>query len=138
MAMPMHWRKKWERGFNQAELLAQPVAKRYGLRLSANLYRKRYTQAQAGLGESERRKNLKGSFAVRRGQQVAGKRILLIDDVFTTGASLRAASEALKSAGAAHVSVLTVARVDRRAHYDSFASSNQTPSKVALTGTGAS
>lgn len=114
MAMPMHWRKRWERGFNQADLLAAPVARRLGLKLSANLCRQRYTKSQAGLDEQERQKNLKGSFSVRRPDQVKAKHILLIDDVFTTGATLRAAARALKEAGTAHVSVLTLARVDRR------------------------
>jgi ComF family protein len=113
MAMPMHWRKKWERGFNQAELLAGPVARRYGLHLATNLRRVRYTKSQAGLTEAERRDNLRGSLRVYRPEQVAGKRILIIDDVFTTGATLRAAAAILKSAGAAHVSALTLARVDR-------------------------
>ena len=115
IAMPMHWRKRWQRGFNQAELLARPVARRYGLRLSSNLKRRRYTKPQAGLSEAARRENLKGSFETRRPEQLAGKRVLLVDDVFTTGATLRAAAAALKSAGAAHVSALTLARVDRRA-----------------------
>ncbi len=119
MAMPMHWRKQWERGFNQAELLGIPVAKRFGLKLAANLRRRRYTKSQAGLDEQERQENLKGSFSVRRPEQIAGKRILLVDDVFTTGATLRAAAEALKGAGAAHVSVLTLARVDRRGNFRS-------------------
>jgi ComF family protein len=113
MAMPMHWRKRWQRGFNQAELLAAPVARRYGLPLLANLRRTRYTKSQAGLTESARRDNLRGSFRVHRPDQVAAKRILLVDDVFTTGATLRAAAAVLKSAGVAHVSALTLARVDR-------------------------
>jgi len=113
MAMPMHWRKRWERGFNQAELLAAPVARRYGLPLATNLRRARYTKSQAGLTESARRDNLRGSFCVHRPDQLAGKRILLVDDVFTTGATLRAAAAVLKSAGTAHVSALTLARVDR-------------------------
>ena len=99
IAMPMHWRKRWERGFNQAELLAKPVAKRCGLKLSTNLRRKRYTKAQAALTEVQRRDNLKDSFCVRNAQQIAGKRILLIDDVFTTGATLRSAASELKAAG---------------------------------------
>lgn len=110
----MHWRKRWERGFNQAELLAIPIARRFGLKPATNLHRKRYTKAQAGLNDRERQKNLQNSFAVRRPEEVRGKRLLLIDDVLTTGATLRAASEVLKEAGAAHVSVLTLARVDRR------------------------
>ncbi len=136
IAMPMHWRKKWQRGFNQAELLASPVAKRFGLRLSGNLRRSRYTKAQAGLNERQRRENLKGSFRVWRAHQVAGKRILLIDDVFTTGASLRCAAQALKDAGAAQVSVLTLARVDRRSSFTSSAPSSEHRLNAAgLTGT---
>ncbi len=115
VAMPMHWRKRWERGFNQAELLARPVAKRYGLKLATNLRRKRYTPSQASLSEAARRQNVKGSFWVARPEEIAGKRVLLIDDVFTTGATLRAATAALKPAGAARVAALTLARVDGRA-----------------------
>jgi ComF family protein len=113
LAMPMHWRKRWERGFNQAELLAAPVARRYGLHLATNLRRTRYTKSQAGLTKSARRDNLRGSFCVNRPAQLAGKRILLVDDVFTTGATLRAAAAVLKAAGTSHVSALTLARVDR-------------------------
>ncbi len=112
IAMPMHWRKEWDRGFNQAELLAVPVARRYGLKLSRNLRRSRYTKAQAGLSEAGRRTNLKDSFRVVRPEQLAGKRVLLVDDVLTTGSTLRAAAEALKAAGVAHVTCLTLARVD--------------------------
>ena len=113
IAMPMHWRKRLERGFNQAELLARPVARRFGLALSGNLRRARYTDSQAGLSELARRDNLKNSFKVNKPAELLGKRILLIDDVFTTGATLRAAAAALKAAGVRHVSALTLARVDR-------------------------
>jgi ComF family protein len=115
VAMPMHWRKRWERGFNQAELLAEPVCRRYGMRLSPHLKRRRYTKSQAGLNEAERSDNLKNSFLVKRPEQIANKRILLVDDVFTTGSTLRAAAAALKAAGAGRVSALTLARVDQRA-----------------------
>jgi ComF family protein len=114
IAMPIHWRKRWERSFNQAELLAKPVAKRYGVGLCRNLKRSRYTKPQAGLSEAERRTNLSGSFVVKRPAEIAGKRILLVDDVFTTGATLRTAAAALKKAGARRVSALTLARVDTR------------------------
>ncbi len=113
IAMPMHWRKRWERGFNQAELLAKPVARRYGLPLAGNLRRTRYTKSQAGLTESARRENLRGSFRIQCPEQLAGKRVLLIDDVFTTGSTLRAAAAVLKAEGAGHVAALTLARVDR-------------------------
>ncbi len=114
IAVPMHWRKRWERGFNQAELLARPLARRCGLKLSHNLRRRRYTKSQAALTEAERSHNLENSFRVRHPEQIAGRRVLLIDDVFTTGATLRAAAATLKGAGATRVSALTVARVDRR------------------------
>jgi competence protein ComFC len=113
-AMPMHWRKRWERGFNQAELLAEPVARRFGLKPSRHLRRSRHTKAQAGLNEKQRQENLKGAFVVHRPAEIAKQRVLLIDDVFTTGASLRAAAGALKAAGAARVTALTLARVDHR------------------------
>lgn len=114
VAMPMHWMRKWQRGFNQAEALARPVVKKLGVPLSSALYRKKATPAQAGLTSAERRKNLKTAFRVKNPSALAGKRVLLIDDVFTTGASVRAASTALKEAGAAQVVVLTLARVCRR------------------------
>lgn len=122
IAMPMHWRKEWDRGFHQAELLARPIAQRYGLKLSRNLRRTRHTKAQAGLNEAGRRNNLKNSFGVNRPQQLLGKRVLLIDDVLTTGATLRVAAETLKAAGAAHVTCLTLARVDTRSPARSSAS----------------
>ncbi|MGI8961346.1 MAG: ComF family protein [Bryobacteraceae bacterium] len=136
IAIPMHWRKRWERGFNQAELLAEPVAKRYRLRLSTNLGRKRYTKAQAALTEVQRRDNLKDSFCVRNAQQIAGKRILLIDDVFTTGATLRSAAAILKAAGAAHVTALTLARVDQRSFHSMNASPQQGARSAQFAGTG--
>ncbi|MBV9406843.1 MAG: ComF family protein [Acidobacteriaceae bacterium] len=117
MPVPLHWRKQWQRGFNQAVLLAKPVARRLSLPVATNLRRKRYTKSQAALTEAKRRQNLADSFHVRRAARISGKRVLLIDDVFTTGATLRAAAAVLKSAGVAHVSALTLARVDRRSFY---------------------
>jgi competence protein ComFC len=113
-AMPMHWYRRWERGFNQADLLAKPVARKYGLKVAPLLRRVRLGKRQAGLGATERHKNLKGAFQLARNARVEGKRILLIDDVLTTGTTLAAATAVLKDAGAKWVSVLTVARVMRR------------------------
>ena len=139
MAMPMHWRKEWQRGFNQAELLAEPVAKRFGVKLARNLRRGRYTKPQAGLTELERRDNLKNSFIVKNARQLAGKRILLVDDVYTTGATLRTAAAALKDAGAAHVAALTLARVDRRVSHEEYSSSpTKTKQHALAVGTGVS
>lgn len=131
VAMPMHWRKRWERGFNQAELLAAPVARFYGVRLSSCLRRSRYTKAQASLGQKERLANLEHSFSVRQRTALAGKRVLLIDDVFTTGATLRAATAALKAAGASHVSTLTLARADQRRYEDHSKSSAKSVARAA-------
>jgi len=138
VAMPMHWRKRWERGFNQAELLAKPVAKRYGVKLATNLRRKRQTKAQAGLTEAQRLANAKDSFLIRRSEEINGKRVLLVDDVFTTGATLRAAAAALKKAGAAHVSALTLARVDRRGLDTVSVSAGRTVRAAALARAGVS
>ncbi len=124
IAMPMHWRKRWERGFNQAGLLARPVAKRRGLPLCHALRRNKYTRAQAGLTEAQRRENLKDSFSVKNAHKIAGKRILLIDDVLTTGATLRSAATVLKAAGARRVTALTLARVDQRISFSTLKGSS--------------
>jgi ComF family protein len=114
-AVPLHWRRQWQRGFNQSELLAQAIARRRGIRVVRALRRARPTQTQAGLSNTERRRNVAAAFACRRGaQKLAGQRVLLIDDVMTTGSTAAACASALKQAGAARVVLLTVARVDRR------------------------
>jgi ComF family protein len=116
--VPLHWRKKWHRGFNQAELLARHVAKKRGIPLFNALRRRRATATQAGLASAGRRPNVEGAFAVKRGARIhsrlAGGKILLIDDVMTTGATASACAAALKRGGAKSVSLLTLARVDRR------------------------
>jgi ComF family protein len=118
--VPLYWRRRLERGFNQSELLARAVAKRYGLRPVNALRRKRATAAQAGLSNSKRRLNVAGAFVVPRPETVAGRRVLLIDDVLTTGATLSACGAALKRAGARYVAVLTLARVDRRSAVEPY------------------
>jgi ComF family protein len=114
--MPLHWRRRWDRGFNQAELLARAVSQRSGMPVREVLKRSRATPAQAGLTNSERRRNVTGTFEVSRvdRRHVEGRHVLLIDDVFTTGATASSAAAALKRAGAARITVLTLARADRR------------------------
>lgn len=136
IGMPMHWRKEWQRGFNQAQLLAAPIAKRFGIKLASNLVRRRYTKSQAGLTEPQRRHNLKDSFRVKRPEQLRGKRVLLVDDVFTTGATLRTATAALKASGAAHVTAVTLARVDRRSIDSDTVLPKQKPGKALYAGNG--
>jgi len=112
--VPLHWRRQWQRGFNQSELLARDVARRCGVPVVRALRRVRPTLTQAGLSNTGRRRNITGAFAVRRGTALGDKRILLIDDVMTTGSTAAACALALKRAGAGRVALLTVARVDRR------------------------
>ena len=116
--VPLHWRRRWSRGFNQSALLARALTRRSGIPTIQALRRTRSTAVQAGLSNSSRRQNVVAAFRVRRAGAIAGKlagrRILLIDDVLTTGATAAACAIALKRAGAARVALLTVARVDRR------------------------
>jgi len=110
--MPLHWIKLWRRGFNQSELLARAVSRRWNVPLKRLVRRTRNTGAQAGLSNAKRRENVSSAF--RASDQVKGKRVLLVDDVMTTGATAGACARALKRAGAVHVTLLTLARVDRR------------------------
>lgn len=115
--VPLHWRRRWQRGFNQSELLARAVARRTGIPVLAALLRVRPTSVQAGLSNTRRRQNVASAFRCRRrlaGRGLQGRRILLIDDVMTTGSTAAACAMALKRGGAARVALLTVARVDRR------------------------
>jgi ComF family protein len=113
--VPLHWRRQWQRGFNQSELLARTMAARCGIPVVPALRRVRATLTQAGLSNTRRRQNVDTAFECRRGARaLAGKRILLIDDVLTTGSTAAACARVLKRAGAAKVALLTVARVDRR------------------------
>jgi ComF family protein len=114
--MPLHWLKKYQRGFNQAELLAKEVAIRWGTPVLNAARRRKYTATQAGLTNAKRRANVSAAFAVpkRFRDRLNGKHVLLIDDVMTTGATASACARALKRAGTARVTLLTLARTDRR------------------------
>ncbi|MBI4891080.1 MAG: ComF family protein [Acidobacteria bacterium] len=111
--VPMHWRKRLRRGFDQTRALARELSRRTGIPVLRALKKKRHTEAQAGLSRAKRRMNVTGVFQARASVEVRGLHVLLIDDVFTTGATINAAAAALKRAGAARVSVLTLARADR-------------------------
>ena len=113
VAVPLHWRRQWDRGFNQSELLARSIARSWGIPLAHAVRRRRATRAQAGLSNNRRRKNVAGAF-VARGGAVRGLRLVLVDDVMTTGATASACASVLKRAGAQSVTLLTLARVDRR------------------------
>lgn len=112
--MPLHWKKRWSRGYNQSELLAREVARRWGIPVAKIVRRVKATAPQAGLTNSKRRLNVQGAFRIRKPANVKGLRILLIDDVLTTGATAGACARVLKRAGASHVAVAAVARTERR------------------------
>lgn len=120
--MPLHWARQWKRGFNQSELLARVVSRRTGIPLIRAVRRRRATPPQAGLSNAQRRTNVAGAFRIRKRSPMRGRHVLLVDDVMTTGATLSACASALKRAGAGRVTVLTLARVDRRR--SSIAASN--------------
>ena len=108
--VPLHPRREKERGYNQAELLSRRLSAAIGIpHETKSLSRTRYTRPQVGLGAIERQENVAGAFRCIDGE-IAGRSILLIDDVTTTGATLEAAALALKRAGVREVWGLTVAR----------------------------
>jgi ComF family protein len=108
--VPLHWRRRLARGYNQAERIARPLAGRLGLPCVQALARRRATPPQSLLGREERLANLRKAFRVPRPERVRGLHILLVDDVATTGATLDAAAAALKKAGAAAVTALVAGR----------------------------
>jgi len=156
--LPLHWRRRWQRGFNQSELLAKVIARRWGVPVVGAVRRVKATAPQAGLTNAKRRKNMSGAFTpsrplfervrggfsfglssfipgltprgynpVRKGGDaitkktfLRGARILLVDDVMTTGATAAACARALKRAGAKHVTLAAVARTDRRVALTDF------------------
>ena len=111
--IPMFWGRRLGRGKNSPELLAGCLAKSLGVPLRTTiLVRRRNTLPQAGLAPSRRFENVRGAFRVRRPDAVKDARVLLVDDVLTTGATCSEAADVLKQAGAAMVAVAVVARAE--------------------------
>ncbi len=108
--VPLHFWRERRRGYNQAVLLAERLSERTGRPLLNVLYRRRATPSQTALDREERFRNVADAFQTRRGADVRGKTLLLVDDVCTTGATLEACARALKAAGARRVYALTAAR----------------------------
>ena len=110
--VPLHPKRKRERGFNQSELLASSASQLLAIPLARDLLRRtRYTPPQVGLTNPERMHNVRGAFRCPRPELIAGRRVLLVDDVMTTGATLGSAARELLDAGALRVGAVTVARV---------------------------
>ena len=108
LPVPLHWRRRWFRGFNQAHEIAKPVAKKLGVPILGNVRRKRSTAFQAGLSARARANNLRAAFAVRGA--LSCDHVLIVDDVITTGTTVRQLARVVKKAGAKKVSVLAIAR----------------------------
>ena len=112
MPVPIYQEKKSKRGFNQAELMAESFCERAGLKCETGiLIRTRATKPMKGLGPEERRANISGAFEIRERKRglISGARILLIDDIFTTGATIDELSALLKRSGACCVDFLSYA-----------------------------
>jgi ComF family protein len=110
VAVPLHWRRRWRRGFNQALALSSGL----GLPVRDLLRRRQNTRTQTDLPAAARLRNVRDAFVLKRGANATGLRIVLIDDVSTTGATLEACARVLTAAGAADVRSLTAARVVTR------------------------
>jgi ComF family protein len=112
--VPLHWRRRWARRFNQSAALAAEVSAAGGVPIAASaLKRVKFTAQQVGLSRSERAANVQGAFRVPPDGKaaVAGRRLVLVDDVLTSGATVEGCAKALIRAGAANVDVLIFARV---------------------------
>jgi len=110
--VPLHWRRRMARGFDQTELLARFLARRSGRRHVALLKRTRHVPPQSTLDLARRTDNIRGTFACRWPGKCRARTVLLVDDILTTGATVNECARVLKEAGAARVLVLTLARVE--------------------------
>src|SRR5262249_56284673 len=108
-----HWRRRWRRGYNQSEVLAQALTDRLRVPCRPDwLRRVRHTPQQVGQSATERRENVRNAFAAPARAQLRGKTVLLVDDVLPTGSTASDAARALRTAGAARIVVAVLARRD--------------------------
>lgn len=109
--VPLHWTARLHRSHNPASIIAEALSHRLQAKYSGNILAKRKrTLAQTSLTPSNRRKNLRGAFGIRKRKQIVGQSILLVDDVLTTGSTANAATRVLLDAGASEINVAVVAR----------------------------
>jgi ComF family protein len=112
--VPLHWRRGWSRRYNQSGALARVISRQTGVKLASEALRRvRATEQQIGLSRSQRASNVQGAFKVapERAAEIEGRRVVLVDDVLTSGATTDACARALLRAKAAQVDVLVFARV---------------------------
>jgi len=108
--VPLHKRKRKERGFNQSDIIARQLSEKLGIPvLSDSVIRKRNTRTQTGLSREQRQRNVKGAFEFTGKLSLKGKRLLLVDDVLTTGSTMRECARTLKTAGADRILGVTLA-----------------------------
>ncbi len=109
--VPLHWRRYWQRGFNQSLGLAHAVSSRLGAPVvTRNLRRVRHTRPQVFIAPEERVSNIRGAFRVLFPDQIKGKTVLLVDDITTTGATMNECSRMIKKAGAERILIFTLAQ----------------------------
>ncbi|MDY3556810.1 phosphoribosyltransferase family protein [Gemmata sp. JC717] len=109
--VPLHWWRKWTRGYNQSEALAREIARLMGRSYDPRILRRaRFTTQHAQPTRSARLANMKDAFRVRTGARITGKAVLLVDDVMTTGSTASVAAKALRDAGARRVAIAVLAR----------------------------
>ena len=107
--VPLHSKRKRSRGFNQAEILAQDLAKRFGEKYEDLLVRNVETKSQVGLKRDARFENIKDAFSLKNSSDLRGKNFIIVDDVYTSGATISECAKVLKRAGAKSVWAMTVA-----------------------------
>ncbi|HZV81350.1 MAG TPA: ComF family protein [Geobacteraceae bacterium] len=111
LPVPLHVKRLRQRGFNQSLLLAEIFASRWDIPLSRhNLRRTRWTEPQVNLSAAERAENVRGAFSLAKPEELAGKKVLLVDDVYTTGSTVKECCRVLQNQGGAVAAVLTLAR----------------------------
>lgn len=108
--VPLHWRRRWRRGYNQAELLAEQWSSALKIPMARAAKRSQGTAAQQGLSASQRRRNLRGAFSVTRPADLSGKHLAVVDDVLTTGATAHSLAAILTRCGACRVDIWCLAR----------------------------
>ena len=116
--VPLHRRRLWQRGFNQAGLLALELSKRSGLPVHHALVRAKMTAPLKGMSRQQRRRTVAGAFQMRDGANFRGRTVVLVDDVLTTGSTAESCARALLRAGAERVEFVSWARVIRPAYLD--------------------
>ena len=110
--VPLHIKRLRQRGFNQSLILAHALAKKWQIPVNFSLLKRhKFTLTQTGLNKTERKQNIEGAFEVSSKKNIAGKNVILIDDVYTTGATINECAKTLTISGAQKVTVLTLARV---------------------------